>query len=241
MKGAKDGGIAEAPRIRRFSAARIVEHSLAIAVVGTLVVTGLSQKFYELEVSQWFFLRMQGVDNVRIAHRYAGVVFAAMSLLHIAIAVGGVILRKWQPTMVINKNDFLDAVHNIRYYIGFEEHPARCGRYDYKQKFGYWAIIVGGFFMVATGLILWFPAHVARFISGEVIPVSKALHSNEGLLIFLIIAVWHVYDSIFSPDVFPLDGSIFTGYISRRRMLREHPLELAEIEGASAREDKSKD
>ncbi len=143
--------------------------------------------------------------------------------------------------MLITKNDILDAIHNIRYYIGFEENPAPCGRYDYKQKFGYWAIIVGGFFMIATGLILWFPALVARFVSGEVIPVSKALHSSEGLLMFLIIAVWHIYDSIFSPDVFPLDGSIFTGYLSRKRMLREHPLELAEIENMTAADENRKE
>jgi len=35
---------------------------------------------------------------------------------------------------------------------------------------------------------------------------------------------------VFSPEVFPLDTCIFTGYISRERMVREHPLELARIE-----------
>jgi hypothetical protein len=33
-----------------------------------------------------------------------------------------------------------------------------------------------------------------------------------------------------------LDTSIFTGYISRERMLREHPLELARIEGVAPEE-----
>jgi hypothetical protein len=40
----------------------------------------------------------------------------------------------------------------------------------------------------------------------------------------------------FSPEVFPLDTAIFTGKISRERMLHEHPIELASIEGVSVEE-----
>jgi hypothetical protein len=53
------------------------------------------------------------------------------------------------------------------------------------------------------------------------------------MLIFILIAVWHIYNAIFSPEVFPLDTSIFTGKISRDRMVLEHPKELARIEGVS--------
>jgi formate dehydrogenase subunit gamma len=82
-----------------------------------------------------------------------------------------------------------------------------------------------------TGLILWFPAFITRFLPGEVIPAAKVLHTNQAFLMFLIIALWHIYNSIFSPEVFPLDTSIFTGYISRERMIHEHPVELESIEG----------
>ncbi len=83
--------------------------------------------------------------------------------------------------------------------------------------------------MASSGLVLWFPMTFTRFLPGEVVPLAKALHSNEALLLFIIIAIWHVYNAIFSPDVFPLDTSIFTGYISEERMQKEHPLELMEI------------
>jgi cytochrome b subunit of formate dehydrogenase len=138
--------------------------------------------------------------------------------------------------MFITKKDYEDAVHNIRYYFGFENHPAKCDRYDYMEKFEYWTILVGGILMIATGFILWLPTLITRFLPGEIIPAAKALHSNEAMLIFLINAVWHIYNAIFSPEAFPLDTSIFTGYISRERMLREHPLELARIEGVTPEE-----
>ena len=62
------------------------------------------------------------------------------------------------------------------------------------------------------------------------------MHSNEALVIVVLIAVWHIYNSIFSPEVFPLDTSILTGYISRERMVREHPVELERIEGTKTDE-----
>ena len=223
-------------RIRRFSIARILEHWLAIITFGTLVATGLSQRFFSLDISQWLILKLGGIDNVRLIHRYTGVVFMTATLLHIIIATVGVIIRKWQPSMVITKNDFTDAIHDIRYYLGMENAPAQCDRYSYKQKFEYWGILTGGLLMIGTGLILWFPTFVVRFLPGELIPAAKALHSNEALVIVLLIAVWHIYNSIFSPEVFPLDTSIFTGYISKERMLREHPIELSRIEGTPAGE-----
>jgi hypothetical protein len=65
------------------------------------------------------------------------------------------------------------------------------------------------------------------------VAVSKAIHTNEAMLAFLIIATWHIYNAVFSPEVFPLDTVIFTGKISRERMMHEHPLELARLEGKS--------
>lgn len=222
--------------VRRFSAARIVEHALVIVTVGILVLTGLSQKFHTLGVSQWAILKLGGIDNVRMLHRFTGVVFLVQMFLHMAVATFGVASKRWRPSMMITKKDFSDAVHNIKYYAGLELRPAPCDRYDYKQKFMYWSILTGGLLMIATGLVLWFPILSARYLTGEVIPVAKALHTNEALLLFLLLAVWHIYDSIFSPDVFPLDTSIFTGYISKKRMVREHPIELARIEGKSVQE-----
>jgi cytochrome b subunit of formate dehydrogenase len=200
-------GTMKKERIRRFSTARIIEHLLIIVTTVTLFATGLSQRFWTFHVSKWFILKMGGIDNVRFIHRFAGLIFSIELILHLLIAVMGVTFKQWQPTMFITKKDFADAKHNMRYYFGFENHPARCDRFDYMEKFE------------------------ARFLPGEIIPSAKALHSNEATLIFLLNAVWHIYNSVFSPDVFPLDTSIFTGHISRERMVREHPLELAQMEG----------
>jgi len=232
-------GMEKEERIRRFSTGRIVEHLVLIAAFVVLATTGLSQKFHYLDVSRWLIINLGGIDAVRLVHRYAGVAFALLAAEHILTAVVGVGLLRWQPSMVVTKKDFLDAAHNVKYYIGLKTSPALCDRYDYKEKFAYWLVLTGGIIMTLTGLALWFPTTVVRFLPGEAVPLAKALHSNEALLIFLLIVVWHKYDSIFSPDVFPLDTSIFTGYISRERMLKQHPLELARREGLRPEELRS--
>jgi len=211
--------------IKRFGLPRIIEHWLNALVFILLVVTGISQKFYEYGFSQWIIMNLGGIDATRLLHRYSGIALAVLTAQHVLIASFGMLFLKWQPSMVIHLNDFRDAISNIRYYLGLSEHPARCDRFDYKQKFEYWGVVIGGMLMVATGLCLWFPTFVTRLLPGQMIPVAKALHSNEALLAFLVIVTWHIYNAIFSPEVFPLDTVAFTGKISRERMMHEHPVE----------------
>ena len=221
---------------RRFSTARIIEHLVQIVTFCVLVATGLSQKFYSSDISVWFILKLGGIDNARIIHRGAGLLFAIAAVVHIGAAIYGTIIRKWQPSIIITKNDFTSAVHNIKYYLGIENFPAASGKYNYTQKFEYWGILTGGLMMMGTGAVLWQPVFFTQFMTGELVPLAKVLHSEEALIVLLIIAGWHIYNAIFSPEVFPLNVSIFTGYIPRERMVREHLHELAMIEGSSPEE-----
>jgi formate dehydrogenase subunit gamma len=222
--------------IRRFSFYRIAEHWMHAVIFVVLVVTGLSQKFYSLDISQRVVMYLGGIDSVRLIHRGAGLFLVFLLIEHIFIASFGILFRKWEPLIMITKKDFIDASDNMKYYLGVTNHPAYCDRYDYKQKFEYWGILTGLLVMMATGIVLWFPVAFTRFLPGEIIPAAKVMHSNEAFLIFLIIALWHIYNAAFNPEVFPLDTSILTGYISRQRMVREHPAELAKIEGKQLKE-----
>jgi formate dehydrogenase subunit gamma len=216
-------------RVKRFSRWRIVEHWSHVAVFAVLICTGLSQKFYSFDVSGWIILHLGGIDTVRFIHRFAGIIRSLQVITHIAVAAVGVLRMKWQPTIVITRKDFSDLVHNIKYYFGLEQVSARGGRYTYRQKFEYWGILSGLLLMMFTGAILWFPAVITHFLPGEIVPAAKVLHTNHAFVVFLIIAIWHIYDALFSPEVFPLDTVIVNGFISGARMLGEHPDELSAL------------
>jgi cytochrome b subunit of formate dehydrogenase len=178
-------------------------------------------------------MALGGIDSVRQIHHAAGVCFAVLILQHVVVAFIGIIFNRWSPSMLITFKDAQDALQNVRYYMGILDHNARCGRYTYKEKFVYWLILLGGIQMIFTGLFLWFPVEMTQHISGQIIPISKIIHSNDAMLILVLIAVWHIYDNVMNPDVFPVNKSIFTGYITRRRMEKEHPLELKEINSSA--------
>jgi formate dehydrogenase subunit gamma len=222
--------------IRRFGTFRILEHQANAITFIVLVVTGLSQKFHTSPLAEWIIMTLGGIDNARLVHRTAGLIFTFLTVQHIMAASYGVLFRKWRPSMVINLKDFSDAVDNLKYYFGVTEHPAKCDRYDYKQKFEYWGVVVGGLLMIATGLVLWFPTKVFALLPvlpGQLVPAAKAAHTNEAMLAILVIVIWHIYNSVFSPEVFPLDTAIFTGKISAERMIHEHPLEYERLMGES--------
>ena len=63
--------------IRRFSFYRIIEHLALIALFVALAVTGLSQKFHTLGVSQSIISALGGIDSARFLHHAAGALFTA--------------------------------------------------------------------------------------------------------------------------------------------------------------------
>ena len=217
--------------IVRFSRKQRIEHLVTLVTFVMLCLTGLPQKFYASGWAQGLVSGLGGIDQVRWIHRFFGVVLAVSTVVHFAGALSAIMSKKVPLSMVPRKRDFTDAVQTLRYYLGLtDEHP-RYDRFDYKQKFEYWGLVVGNIVMVGTGFILFYPTVAVRLLPGQLVPAAKVAHSNEGLMAFLVIAIWHIFNVTLNPDVFPLDTGIFTGKISRERMLHEHPIELARIEG----------
>ena len=220
--------------VTRFTVRQRLEHLCVMVLFLLLALTGLPQKFFEAGWARWIIEVLGGIDRVRWLHRVSGILFAVLAGVHLLTALALVLSGRAALSLVPTRKDFSDAVVMLRYYLGLSDEQARFDRYDYRQKFEYWGLVLGGVVMVVTGFILYFPTTVTRFLAGEVIPAAKVAHSNEGLLAFLVVIIWHVYNAHLSPDVFPFDASIFTGKISRERMEKEHRLECARIvEGGS--------
>jgi formate dehydrogenase subunit gamma len=221
----------------RFSLRQRIEHFGVMSLFIILSMTGLPQKFFEAGWAAWMLDAMGGIDRVRWFHRVAGLAFTALTAVHLATAIGLVATGRSAFSIVPNRRDFTDAVQTLRYYLGLHDQPSRFDRFDYRQKFEYWGLVLGAVVVISTGLILYFPILFTRFFPGELVPAAKAAHGNEGLMAFLVVILWHIYNAHLNPDVFPFDTTIFSGKISAERMHHEHPLEYERIKALEGNED----
>jgi formate dehydrogenase gamma subunit len=215
--------------VTRFSRRQRLEHLGVMSVFLILSFTGLPQKFYESGWAQAIIVGLGGIDRVRWIHRFAGIVFTLLTAIHMTLAVGLVLIGRSGLSLVPTKQDFLDAITTLRYYLGVSEVQAKFDKFDYKQKFEYWGLVLGAVIVISTGLVLLFPIPVTRFLPGEIIPAAKLAHGNEGLMAFLVVILWHIYNAHLNPDVFPFDTTIFTGKISVERLRHEHSIEYDRV------------
>jgi formate dehydrogenase gamma subunit len=220
----------------RFSVRQRVEHAAVMILFLVLAVTGFPQKFYDAGWASTFVDLIGGVGRLRWIHRAAGILFAALSAFHIGALVFEAATGRVAMSMIPTRKDFADVIQQLRYYLRLSETHARFDRFDYREKFEYWGLVFGGIIMVSTGFILYFPIAVTRYLPGELIPVAKVAHSNEGLMAFLVVILWHIYNAHFAPDIFPFNKTIFTGRISIEHMRKEHPIEYERLFPDAARE-----
>lgn len=212
-------------KVTRFSVRQRIEHASVALLFIVLAVTGLAQEFFPMHWAEWTILTMGGIERVRWIHRSAGIVFSVLLVFHLAMGMWQALRDRATPSMVPTRKDFRDAIVMVRYYLRLSEEQPRFGRFDYRQKWEYWGLVLGSVVMVVTGFMLFFPVQTTHFLPGEVIPAALMAHGREGLMAFLVVITWHLFNAHFSPEAFPFDPSIFTGKISRERMEKEHPLE----------------
>ncbi len=220
----------------RFSLSQRMEHLLLMLSFTTLTITGVPQKFHDAAWADWAIAVMGGIEAVRQIHHLAAAMFILEGLYHAAFVFRSVVQKRQRPAMLPGPKDVRDVIHTLLYYVGFTRTQPRYDRFDFRQKFEYWGLIWGGVVMILTGLVMWFPVQATRLIPGELIPAAKAAHGGEALLALLTIVCWHFYWAHLNQHSMPFDMTIFTGKISERRMIEEHPLEYERLTGKPASE-----
>jgi cytochrome b subunit of formate dehydrogenase len=214
----------------RFTRAQRIEHVVAIASFTVLALTGLPQKYAATGIGEAFIGLLGGIEAVRVIHRVAAVVLMGETIYHIVSVGYRVLVRRVRMTMLPTLKDATDAWQAFRYNLGLSKTEPQTGRYHFGEKAEYWAFVWGTIVMVITGFLLWNPIASTRLLPGQFIPAAKAAHGGEAVLAVLAIIIWHFYHV----HIRSFNKSMFTGYMTEKEMLHEHPQELADIKAGVA-------
>jgi len=217
-----------ADTFQRFHVLHRMLHVVIIFNFTLLAITGFALHFSEFGWVQVLVSVMGGAAAAGWLHRFCAVFLYMGVLVHLLwlFYYKFVLKQTWSgpDSMLPGKKDIKDLYQNLRYAFN-KDTPPLFDRYSYLQKYDYWAELLGMQSMGITGLILWYPDFFAGILPGYFINIAGYLHFYEAVLAVMYIGVVHMADTHLVPDIFPMEKSIFTGNIEKKRFMEDHPEE----------------
>jgi len=213
--------------IVRLSVNQRFQHWFLLTSFIVLVISGFALQYPD----SWLGWLLGGNESLRrIVHRVAAVgmlVVGTYHVLYLAISADG---RKWVKDMLPRFKDIRDLIGNFGYYLGISSVKPKIARFGYAEKAEYWAVVWGTIIMGLTGLMIWFKIDIFSFLPRWWIEIALAIHFYEAILATLAIIVWHFYQVIFDPDVYPVNFAFIDGRVSEELYKEEHESAFEELE-----------
>jgi cytochrome b subunit of formate dehydrogenase len=222
----------------RFSLSERVQHIVLMICFTALMLTGIPLLFPETWVVKRMFW-FEGSFTLRgIIHRVAAVGLITLAASHVFYCLFSARGNRVLRDMILKWDDFLDPFRMIFYYLGRRAEPPSFARFNFIEKFEYYAVVWGSVIMIGSGVALWFPVQATLLFPRWVLDIIRVIHSYEAVLAFLSIIIWHMYIVHFNPEVFPMSWIWWDGRMSLEffrdhyrlefeRMMAELPLETA--------------
>jgi len=167
-----------------------------------------------------------GIDMARMIHRWAATALVLGSIYHLLTSSYRLFVKHEDMRMLPDLKDGFDLRDTVAYNLGIIDEPPKMRKFNFGEKFEYWAVVWGTGVMIATGFILWNPIAATRFMPGSYIPVAVLAHGWEAVLAAVSIVIWHLYNVLAKHR----NVSMFTGTLSHKIMEEEHALELERLQ-----------
>jgi cytochrome b subunit of formate dehydrogenase len=174
-----------------------------------------------------------------IIHRIAGVILIAAGVYHVVYVVITREGRKLLRDLVPVPKDAVDVVGTMGHSLGLIRKKPQYARFNYAEKAEYWALVWGTALMAGTGIMLWAKVLFGNLLDRWWLDAATAVHFYEAILATLAIIVWHLYQVLFDPDVYPMNWAWWDGRMSVKHYREEHGLDTETLSAAEAESGKS--
>jgi cytochrome b subunit of formate dehydrogenase len=228
----------------RFTRLQRVLHVCMIVSFMGLALTGLTLKFSYTAWAAILSRLFGGYETAGYIHRTAAVLMFAVFVVHLVDVYRQRKReqRSWRDflfsgdTILFTRRDLTEFLDTMKWFLRTGPRPS-YGRWTYWEKFDYFAVFWGIAVIGFTGLTLWFPVVFTRFLPGWFINVATIIHSDEALLATGFIFTVHFFNTHLRPENFPMDVTIFTGYMSVAELKRDKPREYQALLAAGKLEE----
>ena len=209
------------PHELRLSRNERIQHLVLLASFMGLGYTGFCHTYPEAMWTRALFQGAAGAAWRAFLHRFFALTFICLAAYHFYWVAATTEGRREIKSMSPRWRDLLDFLQLQRYNLLHRGGPPRFDRFNYIEKAEYWALIWGSGVMVGTGCVAWFRELSLRFLSKWFIDLCLLIHFMEAVLACLAILIWHLYWTIFDPEVYPMSWAWITGRISARHQQRK--------------------
>jgi cytochrome b subunit of formate dehydrogenase len=220
--------------VQRFDIHQRIQHWLMLTGVILLGLTGWPLRgagagavdmAQRVASGSRFMALMGGPHGAGLLHRFAAVLIMLSGLYHL-VYLGTLAQKKALPfSMLPMPNDAVQIKQNILFMLGLSKERPRFERFNYLEKFDYWAVFWGIVMMVGSGFIFWFPAEISRVVPTWLVSSALIVHGEEATLAILFLFVVHFYNVHLKPSIFPMNWVWLTGQTTVEFMKDEHPAE----------------
>jgi len=225
--------------IVRFNLIERLQHIVLFVSLIMLLLTGLSLAYYDSWFGKFMISLEGGLQGRGRLHNLFAFVLIALGIFHAFYVTFSDKGHKEISHLKYRKGDLKKLVMSFKYNFGLSKEKPTFGRYNHAQKFQYWGVIIGCAIMIVTGIVLLLKVwDIAMIFPKWLWDITNVVHSYEGMLIFLVLFVWHIYDVHLSPGVFPMSKIWLTGKISREELKKEHSEEYDELFGEGVTAEK---
>jgi len=199
-----------------------------------LTLTGIPLFYPEAPWAKPLMTLLGGPHTAGIIHRVNAVIFSGVFFWHL-FYMGIPIVRDWKNFKIFGPNslipglqDLKDILAMFKWFFGMGPRPV-FDRWTYWEKFDYWAPFWGVTIIGVSGLVMWIPYVVAKYLPGWVFNVAPIFHGEEAFLAVVFLFTVHFFNNHFRPDKFPLDRVMFTGTMTLDELKHQHPLQYQRL------------